>query len=137
MSRGIFGWDLPPGCSHRQIEDGMGGDQRDLTVLEEAVQELLEKEGLPVEVIDAVAKVLDDHYSQREPEEIDPGNDGPLDDMSCEHVWVPAGLGEVCEKCFIHSSQRAKPSPQTMAECDCPALYGGRCRYPDCSKATL
>lgn len=25
--------------------------------------------------------------------------------MRCNHVWVPSGLGDVCEKCFIHSSQ--------------------------------
>lgn len=26
MSRSIFGWDLPPGCTHRQIEEAAGFD---------------------------------------------------------------------------------------------------------------
>ena len=26
MSRSIFGWDLPPGCSSKDIEDAMGGN---------------------------------------------------------------------------------------------------------------
>lgn len=137
MSRRLMGWDLPPGCSHRDLDRAMGGDERALTVIEEAVQELLEKEGLPVKVIDAVAKVLDEYYSQLPgPEEIDPGDDRPLDDMSCEHVWVPAGLGDVCDKCHIHSSERHMPSPQTMAECDCPALWYGKCTYPNCNEAS-
>lgn len=28
-----------------------------------------------------------------------------------------------------------KPSALTQAECDCPALHGGECTYPDCTKA--
>lgn len=24
---------------------------------------------------------------------------------SCDHAWVPAGLGECCDKCHVHSSQ--------------------------------
>jgi len=27
VSRRIFGWDLPPGCTHRQIEEQYGGDR--------------------------------------------------------------------------------------------------------------
>ncbi len=27
MVRSIFGWDLPPGCTHRMIDEAMGVDQ--------------------------------------------------------------------------------------------------------------
>ena len=29
MSRSIFGWDLPPGCTHQQIDEYFGGDDVD------------------------------------------------------------------------------------------------------------
>jgi hypothetical protein len=76
----IFGWDLPPGCSHRDIERAMGGDERDPTDLEESIWGLIEEAGLPIEVNEKVAAILDDYYGGlAPPEDIDPGTDGPLE----------------------------------------------------------
>ncbi len=30
--------------------------------------------------------------------------------QDCEHHWVPAGLGDVCDKCWVHSSASIKES---------------------------
>jgi hypothetical protein len=57
----------------------MGGDERAITAVEEDVWSIIENAKLPIEVNEAVAKVLDDYYSSLSPpEDIDPGNDGPL-----------------------------------------------------------
>jgi hypothetical protein len=80
MSRSPFGWSLPPGCSHRDIERAMGGDARDPSDLEESIWDLIEKAGLPIEVNEKVAEIFDQYYaSLMPPEDIDPGNDGPLE----------------------------------------------------------
>lgn len=69
MPRSIFGWDLPPGCSHRDVERAMGGDARDPSDLEETIWDLVEKAGLPIEVNEAVAKVFDDYFASLMPPE--------------------------------------------------------------------
>ena len=58
----IFGWDLPPGCSHRDIDRAMGGDAREPTDLEEKIWELIEEAGLPIDLNEKVAQIFDDHY---------------------------------------------------------------------------
>lgn len=59
MPRSIFGWDLPPGCSHNDIERAMGG--REPTPLEEDVLEQLEKYKVPTEVNDRIMQILDEY----------------------------------------------------------------------------
>lgn len=63
MTRSIFGWDLPPGCSIRDIEEAFGGE--DPSPESEKVYELTDKlRSTPAEVsqdeIDALAKMVDD-----------------------------------------------------------------------------
>jgi hypothetical protein len=54
MSR-LFGWDLPPGCSHQDIERAMGGDEREPTVFEDNLYEVLDSsQRLSQETIDKV-----------------------------------------------------------------------------------
>lgn len=42
MSRSPFGWDLPPGCSHADLERAMGGDAREPTVFEDELLDVLQ-----------------------------------------------------------------------------------------------
>jgi hypothetical protein len=42
MSRHLFGWSLPPGCSHQDIERAMGGDAREPVAFEDQLYDTLE-----------------------------------------------------------------------------------------------
>lgn len=74
MPRSIFGWDLPPGCSIRDIEAQAG---RDPTPLEEDVLEQLEKHNVPTEINDRIMDILDNYQLSLVPE--DDSVDGPED----------------------------------------------------------
>lgn len=58
MSRSVFGWDLPPGCSQRMIDDAFGGP--DPTELQENVLTLLEKAKIPQNICDAIIELIAD-----------------------------------------------------------------------------
>lgn len=72
MSRSMFGWDLPPGCSMRDIEAQMG---RDPTQLEDDVLEQLEKHNVPTDINDRIMQILDEYQISLEPQ----STDGPED----------------------------------------------------------
>lgn len=55
---GIFGWDLPPGCTNRDIENAFGGG--DPSPESELIQELLEAAGVEPSTIDRIVKLYDD-----------------------------------------------------------------------------
>jgi len=61
MSRSIFGWDLPPGCSMRDIDAQAG---RDPTPLEDDVLEQLEKHGVPTALSDKIMAMLDEYQQE-------------------------------------------------------------------------
>ena len=56
MSRSTFGWDLPPGCTNRHIEEAFGCDM--VSDLQDAVLALLEKAKLPQATCDAVIEMI-------------------------------------------------------------------------------
>lgn len=72
MTRSIFGWDLPPGCSMQDIENQAG---RDPTELEDDVLEQLEKHNVPTDINDRIMLILDDYQRSLEPRSMD----GPED----------------------------------------------------------
>lgn len=57
MSRSIFGWDLPPGCSIGDIERHFGGG--DPSPESEKVYELLENAECDQDLIDKVCDIVD------------------------------------------------------------------------------
>ena len=57
MSRSVFGWDLPPGCTQRHIDEAFGGGP-DPTELQENVLALLEKGKMPQATCDAIMEMI-------------------------------------------------------------------------------
>ena len=58
MSRNVFGWDLPPGCTQRHIDEAFGGP--DPSPLQQDVLTLLEKARIPQDVCDAIMETIQD-----------------------------------------------------------------------------
>lgn len=56
MTRSIFGWDLPPGCTHKMIEDAITGPEP--YPEEDQILEILEAAGVPSDVNDKVLAVV-------------------------------------------------------------------------------
>lgn len=57
MKNNIFGWDLPPGCTQRQIDDALsGGDPSELV---ENVLGLLEDAGVSTEINDQIVALIE------------------------------------------------------------------------------
>lgn len=54
---GKFGWDLPPGCTMRDIEDHFG--EPDMSPEAEDVFELLDAAGVEQSIIDKVCETID------------------------------------------------------------------------------
>jgi hypothetical protein len=67
MPHSIFGWSLPPGCSHRDIEEAMGGNA-ELEALEELIFERPELATLSEEqrltLCDWIIKLVSDAKTQ-------------------------------------------------------------------------
>jgi hypothetical protein len=67
MTHSIFGWSLPPGCSHRDIEEAMGGNA-ELEALEESIFERPELAGVSEEdrmtLCDWIIKLVSDARTQ-------------------------------------------------------------------------
>jgi hypothetical protein len=57
MSRSPFGWDLPPGCTQRHIDEAFG-DGGGVTDLEEKVLGLLEAAGIPEAICDQILTLI-------------------------------------------------------------------------------
>lgn len=56
MSRNVFGWDLPPGCTQRMIDEAFGGP--DPTELQENVLTLLERARIPQATCDTIMEMI-------------------------------------------------------------------------------
>jgi hypothetical protein len=82
MSRNVFGWDLPPGCTHKMIDEAFGGP--DPSELQQNVLGLLEKARLPQTVCDAIMEMIADaEQDMREPDP-DDQRDQRLEDRYLE-----------------------------------------------------
>ena len=57
MSRNVFGWDLPPGCTQRHIDEAFGSGP-DPSELQEAVLALLEKGKMPQATCDLIMEAI-------------------------------------------------------------------------------
>jgi hypothetical protein len=70
MSRNIFGWDLPPGVSTRDIENAVGGDSDAEAFYDSIYDEMVEitdealKEKLAAWAWERVSKAWGDGYQQ-------------------------------------------------------------------------
>jgi hypothetical protein len=113
MSRSIFGWDLPPGCSHRDIERAMGGDAREPSPLEENIWEAIEEAGLPVEVNEKVADVLDQYYASLSP----PDQDGVEDPPKAWPEGLPKDIRDI--------PKRDEYTGDDCTECDGTGMFHG------------
>lgn len=66
MSRSPFGWDLPPGCTQRHIDEAVGAD---ISQLQEDVLGLLEDAGIPTDICDAIVRLVAEGEAALHPEQ--------------------------------------------------------------------
>lgn len=62
MPNSVFGWDLPPGCTQRDIDNAFGGP--DPSELQENILTLLEKAKIPQNICDAITAIIADAETQ-------------------------------------------------------------------------
>lgn len=84
MSRGVFGWDLPPGVTQKMIDDAFGGDEEKCTCVEivnERAEEF-EKAGVdPDEALNRAEQLRSTGEIQCRRCELEAENDHPDPDL--------------------------------------------------------
>ncbi len=62
----MSGWNLPPGCTIRMLDDATIGYEREPNATEVSVRELLEAAKVPDDIIDKIDDMLYQHFSNEE-----------------------------------------------------------------------
>jgi hypothetical protein len=62
----MSGWNLPPGCTTKMLDDATIGYEREPNATEVSVRELLEAAKVPDDIIDKIDDMLYQHFSNEE-----------------------------------------------------------------------
>ena len=105
MTRNPFGWDLPPGCTQRHIDEAFGGNDG-VTQLQDDILKLLEKADIaPLfcdEIMELIARGEEDRTNRDDAALIDQLVDEARDarmweDAEAHHNWT-ASCGQDTEE---------------------------------------
>lgn len=92
MARSVFGWDLPPGCTQRMIDDQCGDDG--VTALQDKILELLEAADIAEPFCDAIMSIV----AQGEIDRCNREDAAVVDQLVQEHEMAEARYLEQSEQ---------------------------------------